>query len=345
MFDFLGDRYSRCASVELFRVGNSGDWLLCRSFAMQGCPVDRAPSTRFRRTALEYSFMPEIAQVEVKAAMEVAHSVPVEQASNGIHYGSYGDTQLAAADLQRMVEAVPPAIAAALHHKRYYFVPLTLGESFATEISDPAFFEIDPSKLMIAADFSTELSDMAICHRSAKVDGTDCTFISTRLMQDRFALSFEFYINAGHHFVDAVGVPESFMQMVWAQAEANVRGETSQDAWEQRSKALGSNAMQSAPQPKRRRPKFGIVKPGPEPAIENSAIDEKARMQYLEAAFSDAVAIYLLSLTVDFDYSELREREYPLLAAPALAERLKHVATLFPPSGAHEFSILYRRNR
>ena len=99
---------------------------------------------------------------------------------------------------------------------------------------------------MIAADFSTELSDMAICHRNAKVDGADCIFISTRLMQDRFALSFEFYINAGHHFVDAVGVPESFMRLVWSQAEANVRGETSQDAWEQSVESAGSNsAMQS----------------------------------------------------------------------------------------------------
>ena len=290
--------------------------------------------------------MPEIAQIEVKPAMEVARLVSMVQASNGIHYGSFGDTQLADADLQRMVEAVPPSIAAALHHKRYYFVPLTLGESFASEINDPAFFEIDPSKLMIAADFSTELSDMAICHRNAKVDGEDCIFISTRLMQDRFALSFEFYINAGHHFVDAVGVPESFMQLVWSQAEANVRGETSQDAWEQRLKALGSNAMQSgALETKRRRPKFWTAKPATETAIEHRAVDEKARMQYLEAAFSDAVAIYLLSLTVDFDYSELREREYPLLAAPALAERLRHVAKLFPPSAAHEFSIHYRRNR
>lgn len=290
--------------------------------------------------------MPEIAQIEVKAALEVARSVPIEQASNGIHYGSFGDTQLAVADLQRMVEAVPSAIAAALHHKRYYFVPLTLGESFASEMNDPAFFEVDPSKLMIAADFSTELSDTAICHRNAKVDGADCIFISTRLMQDRFALSFEFYINAGHHFVDAVGVPESFMHLVWSQAEANVRGETSQDAWEQRAKALGSNAMQSvAPEAKRRRPKFWTAKPATEPAVEHRAVDEKARMQYLEAAFSDAVAIYLLSLTVDFDYSELREREYPLLAAPALAERLQHVAKLFPPSAAHEFSIHYRRNR
>lgn len=289
--------------------------------------------------------MSEIAQIELKAAMEVARTVPIEQASNGIHYGSFGDTQLATADLQRMVEAVPSAIAAALHHKRYYFVPLTLGESFATEINDSAFFEIDSSKLMIAADYSTELSDTAICHRNAKVDGTDCIFISTRLMQDRFALSFEFYINAGHHFVDAAGVPESFMRMVWSQAEANVRGETSQDAWEQRAKALGSATQIAVLQTKRRRPKFWTGKSAQEPAIESRAIDEKARTQYLEAAFSDAVAIYLLSLTVDFDYSELREREYPLLAAPALAERLRHVAQMFPPSAGHEFSILYRRNR
>ena len=290
--------------------------------------------------------MPEIAQIELKPAKEVAHVAPLLQGSNGILYGSYGDTQLAAADLQRMVEAVPAAIAAALHHKRYYFVPLTLSEPLDPELNDQEFFEVDPSKLMIAADFSTELSDMAICHRNAKVDGADCIFISTRLMQDRFALSFEFYINAGHHFVDAVGVPESFMRLVWLQAEANVRGETSQDAWEQRSKALGSSAMQSiAPEIKRRRPKFWTAKPATETVSEHRAVDEKARMQYLEAAFSDAVAIYLLSLTVDFDYSELREREYPLLAAPALAERLKHVASLFPASGAHEFAIHYRRNR
>ncbi|HZC44676.1 MAG TPA: hypothetical protein VE195_10900 [Acidobacteriaceae bacterium] len=290
--------------------------------------------------------MPEIAQIEVKPAMEVARLAPMVQASNGIRYGSFGDTQLAPADLQRVVEAVPSSVAAALHHKRYYFVPLTLSEPLDSELNDPAFFEMDSSKLMIAADFSTELSDMAICHRNAKVDGTDCIFISTRLMQDRFALSFEFYINAGHHFVDAVGVPESFMRLVWSQAEANVRGETSQDAWEQRLKALGSNPMHRVEvEIKRRRPKFWTAKRSPEREVENRAIDEKARMQYLEAAFSDAVAIYLLSLTVDFDYSELREREYPLLAAPALAERLRHVAKLFPPPAAHEFSIHYRRNR
>ena len=63
--------------------------------------------------------------------------------------------------------------------------------------------------------------------------------------------------------------------------------------------------------------------------VESRAIDEKARSEYFEATFSDAVAIYLLSLTVDFDYSELREREYPLLAAPALAERLRMLRSSF----------------
>jgi hypothetical protein len=43
------------------------------------------------------------------------------------------------------------------------------------------------------------------------------------------------------------------------------------------------------------------------------------------------------------DYYELREREYPLLAPAALAERLRQVAELFPASPGFEFNIFYRR--
>ena len=50
----------------------------------------------------------------------------------------------------------------------------------------------------------------------------------------------------------------------------------------------------------------------------------------------------MLSLTLDFNYTDLREREYPLLAAPALAERLRHVAALFPPNPGYDFHISYR---
>ena len=68
-----------------------------------------------------------------------------------------------------------------------------------------------------------------------------------------------------------------------------------------------------------------------------------AREEFAEAAFADALAIYMLSLAVDFDYAELREREYPLLAPGALADRLKMMAGLFPAPEGYEFSIRYRR--
>jgi hypothetical protein len=73
------------------------------------------------------------------------------------------------------------------------------------------------------------------------------------------------------------------------------------------------------------------------------SLNEKERGLYLDSAFSDAVAIYLLSLALDFDYSELREREYPLLAPAALAARLRVIADLFPPNPGYEFAVRYRR--
>jgi hypothetical protein len=75
----------------------------------------------------------------------------------------------------------------------------------------------------------------------------------------------------------------------------------------------------------------------------SSRIDEKAKTSYIHAAFADALAIYLLSLTLDFDYVDLREREYPLLTSAALAERLRAVAALFPPNAGYQFQVLYRR--
>ena len=77
-------------------------------------------------------------------------------------------------------------------------------------------------------------------------------------------------------------------------------------------------------------------------AIEKGRVDEKAKSSFFESAFSDALAIYMLSLTLDFNYTDLREREYPLLVAPALAERLRHVAGLFPPNAGYDFQISYR---
>jgi hypothetical protein len=243
--------------------------------------------------------MVETAQIPLLSAAEVTQQAQVRQAANGVCYADYGDTQISPTDLERIVQAVPSAIANALTRRAYYFVPLTIGEEDITTI---------------ASGYTVDLADRAICHRNAKLGNSECIFISTRIMQDRFALAFEYFINVGHHFVEAVGVPQSYSDLVWSQAKADTRGETSQDAWEARRRAL-----------------------------DREVVDEKDKTSYFEAAFSDAVAIYMLSLTLDFDYTELKEREYPLLSAPALAERLRHVAALFPPNAGYDFEIRYRR--
>jgi hypothetical protein len=254
--------------------------------------------------------MAEGVQSELIQATQVIRDAVVRQASNGIRYAAFGDNNLGEKDLERMVQAVPTAISGAISRKTYYFVPLALSEARGSEST------------MVAPAYTPELGDQAICHRNVTHDGTEGIFISTRLLGDRFALAFEFFINVGHAFVDAIGVPNAFEQLVWGQALADVRGETSQDAWENRGLALGRKTEQTE------------VKP---------VIDEKAKTAFLESSFSDAIAIYQLSLSVDFDYSELREREYPLLAPLALAERLRLVAQLFPPNPTYEFSIRYRR--
>ena len=70
---------------------------------------------------------------------------------------------------------------------------------------------------------------------------------------------------------------------------------------------------------------------------------EKASHEYLLATFADAIAVYLLSLYVDVDYHELRERDYPLLAPGALAERLRKINELFPPNPGFEFAVYHKK--
>ncbi len=243
------------------------------------------------------------AQIELWQAEKVAAQSAVSQAPNGIHYAMWGETRITDADLERLVGAVPQTLSAALDHRAYYFIPLAIA---------------DTDEIMVAPGYSVDLGDRAICHRNAAFGDTEAVFLSTRLVEDRFGLAFEFFINVAHNFVEAAGVPESFSALAWSQAEAQVRGETSQDAWETRRRAQDSRAGQKV-------------------------IDERSRNSYYESAFSDSLAVYMLALAVDFDYHDLREREYPLLAAPALAERLRHVAGLFPANPGYEFQILYRR--
>lgn len=246
--------------------------------------------------------MASSAQIQLWHAEKVATQVEVATASNGIHYAAWGETRIPEGDMERLVGAVPAGLAPALSQRAYYFVPLAIS---------------DTGETLIAPSYSVELGDRAVCHRNASFGTTEAVFLSTRLVEDRFGLAFEFFINVAHNFVEAAGVPDSFASLAWSQAESQVRGETSQDAWETRRRAQESRG--------------------------GKGIDERARNSYIESAFSDALAIYQLSLAVDFDYHDLREREYPLLAAPALAERLRHVSGMFPPNAGYDFQILYRR--
>lgn len=246
--------------------------------------------------------METTAQLGLLPAEKVAAQVIPQAAANGLRFASWGETRLNDVELERMVGAVPAALVPALERRVYFFVPLVMADG-------------DP---LVAPAYTVELGDQAICHRNASFGSTEAVFVSTRMVEDRFGLAFEFFINVAHNFADTAGVPESFSKLVWSQAEAQVRGETSQDSWETRKKAFESRS-------------------GGKP------VDEKLRNAYYDAAFCDALAMYLLSLAIDYDYHDLRERDYPLLSAPALAERLRHVAALFPANPGFEFQILYRR--
>jgi hypothetical protein len=224
---------------------------------------------------------------------------PVSQAPNGICYAVSGQVTLSETDLERMIAAVPASAAAALSRKAYYFVPLTVSHGEDTVIADR---------------YDVALSDNAVCHRNLNLGDSQCVFISTRLMDDKFSVAFEFYINVGHALVERAGVSEAFAELAWMQVEAGVRGETSLDAWEARKLATAG---------------------GPDA--------EKYKNEFLAASFADSISIYLLSLCLDVDYYDLRERDYPLLAPSGLAERLRKVAELFPPNPGFEFAIYYKR--
>src|SRR6267142_1767039 len=244
-------------------------------------------------------FMSQAASALTRTPAEVVRQTPVSQASNGICYASSGEVTISDTDLERMIAAVPRTAAAALDRKAYYFVPLTVSQGEETVIADR---------------YDVALSDNAVCHRNLNLGDSQCVFISTRLMDDKFSVAFEFYINVGHALVDRAGVSRDFAELAWSQVESGVRGETSLDAWEARK-------LSTADGPDR----------------------ERYKNEYLEATFSDTISIYLLSLYLDVDYHDLRERDYPLLAPAALADRLRKVAELFPPNSGFEFAIYNKR--
>ncbi len=243
--------------------------------------------------------------VQTIQAIDAATQAQMLTGAQGVRYAVYGDLGTVAQELERLVGTVPRAMSEALQRTVFYFVPLTI---------PAARDQVEDRGAMVAPVFTEALAERAICHRNVKLADHEGVFLSARLHADAFALAFELFINVAHSFVDVAGVHAEFGELVWAQARAAVKGETSHDAWSTRAKATA-----------------------------NGGVDEKAKTEFLEAAFVDALAIYMLSLSMDLDYVDLRERDYPLLDARALADRLRAVNKLFPPNAGYAFAIRYRR--
>src|SRR5438876_2694794 len=163
--------------------------------------------------------MSQAAQAITRPPAEVVRETPVSQAPNGICYAVSGEMNIPSVDVERMVSAAPKSIAGALERNAYYFVPLTVNQGEETVIADR---------------YDVALSDNAVCHRNLNLGDSQCVFISARLMDDKFSVAFEFYINVGHALVERGGVSGEFSELAWNQVQAGTRGETSLDAWEAR---------------------------------------------------------------------------------------------------------------
>jgi hypothetical protein len=213
-----------------------------------------------------------------RSPAEVVRVTPVSQAANGICYAVAGETAVNSFDLERMIAAVPGKVASALERKAYYFVPLAVSQGEETVIADR---------------YDVALSDNAVCHRNLNLGDSQCVFISTRLMDDKFSVAFEFYINVGHALVERAGVSHEFSELAWSQVEA---GFAARLLWMRGKRGSWLRRM-----------------------VRTRSV---TRTNIFDATFADTISIYLLSLYLDVDYYDLRERDYPLLAPSALAERL-----------------------
>src|SRR5947207_14139413 len=109
--------------------------------------------------------MSQAAQAITRPPAEVVRETPVSQAANGICYAVSGEMNIPGVEVERMVSAVPKAVAAALERKAYYFVPLTVNQG---------------DKTVIATRYEIALSDSGVCHRILELGGSQCAFVSTR---------------------------------------------------------------------------------------------------------------------------------------------------------------------
>ncbi len=75
------------------------------------------------------------AQIPLFSAAKVAQDAQVRQADNGLCWASFGEVHNSADELEKIVQAVPAVVAAALRQRAWYFVPLAIGENDDTVVA------------------------------------------------------------------------------------------------------------------------------------------------------------------------------------------------------------------
>src|SRR5581483_830796 len=89
----------------------------------------------FSSTPLEYRLMAGTAQIPLYSAAKVAQEAQVREAGNGMCWATFGELRAGADEIERIVQAVPTVIAAALRQRAWYFVPLAIGENDETVVA------------------------------------------------------------------------------------------------------------------------------------------------------------------------------------------------------------------
>ena len=207
-------------------------------------------------------------------AAQVASTLVLRAAKNGVRFASFGETKLEpASELERVIEAVPATVAPALGARAFYFVPLAMAPERQGKTGET----------LVAPVYTAELAEEAICHRNVELVGPpggaqgsgrhEGVFISAQsAARPVCACVRVFYQRGARLFSDRRHSGEAFTNLAWGQALADVRGETSQDAWEARAEAIERGKARA------RKPTSGLA------------------ASIFESAFADALAIYMLSL-------------------------------------------------
>ena len=118
--------------------------------------------------------MPDSAQTgnaTLLHASELARTLTLHTALNGIRYTSFGDSPVRPPELDRIVEAVPASLVPTLKSTAFYFVPLALPPSSSesgTEDHRPPP-DRGAARTLISPVFDAALSEEAICHRAVQI--------------------------------------------------------------------------------------------------------------------------------------------------------------------------------